>query len=208
VARRGARVLRLRVFNRGDYYGAVNQKVVLENITKVLYPNDEQVQGKELRLEQQYFFVSCSLQDMLRIMRGQKIRSSASTRSSRCSSTTPTRRSRRRADAPAGRRARHGLGRGLGDHRKTFAYTNHTLLPEALERWPLGCSARPAAAPGDHLRDQRALPRRGAHPLPGDEDRIARMSLIDESGERYVRMAHLATSAATRQRRGALHTSC
>jgi starch phosphorylase len=57
------------VFNRGDYYGAVNQKVSSENLTKVLYPNDEQVRGKELRLEQQYFFVSCSLQDMLRIIR-------------------------------------------------------------------------------------------------------------------------------------------
>ena len=61
------------VFNRGDYYGAVNKKIVSENITKVLYPNDEAIQGKELRLEQQFFFVSCSLQDMLRIMRGQKI---------------------------------------------------------------------------------------------------------------------------------------
>ena len=56
------------VFNRGDYWGAVHQKVTSENITKVLYPNDEQVKGKELRLEQQYFFVACSLQDMLRII--------------------------------------------------------------------------------------------------------------------------------------------
>jgi starch phosphorylase len=61
------------VFNRGDYYGAVNRKVVSENITKVLYPNDEQVQGKALRLDQQFFFVSCSLQDMLRILEVQHI---------------------------------------------------------------------------------------------------------------------------------------
>ncbi|HKE96862.1 MAG TPA: glycogen/starch/alpha-glucan phosphorylase, partial [Povalibacter sp.] len=61
------------VFNRGDYYGAVNQKVSSENLSKVLYPNDEQIQGKELRLEQQYFFVCCSLQDMFRILRVQKI---------------------------------------------------------------------------------------------------------------------------------------
>src|SRR6266850_650170 len=60
-------------FNVGDYYGAVHDKVVTENITKVLYPNDEPLQGKQLRLEQQYFFVSCSLQDMLRILRVQKI---------------------------------------------------------------------------------------------------------------------------------------
>ena len=61
------------VFNRGDYYGAVNQKIVSENLSKILYPNDEAVQGKELRLEQQYFFVCCSLQDMLRILRVQRI---------------------------------------------------------------------------------------------------------------------------------------
>jgi starch phosphorylase len=61
------------VFNRGDYYGAVNQKVASENLSKVLYPNDEPAQGKELRLEQQYFFVCCSLQDMLRIMNVQRI---------------------------------------------------------------------------------------------------------------------------------------
>ena len=58
------------VFNRGDYNGAVNQKVMSETLSKVLYPNDEHLEGKELRLEQQYFFVACSLQDMLRIMRG------------------------------------------------------------------------------------------------------------------------------------------
>jgi len=63
----------LSTFNRGDYWGAVHKTMVSENITKGLYPNDEQVQGKELRLQQQYFFVSCSLQDMLRIMRVQKI---------------------------------------------------------------------------------------------------------------------------------------
>ena len=74
------------VFNSGDYYGAVNQKVTSENLSKVLYPNDEQLRGKELRLEQQYFFVSCSLQDMFRILRTQQhARSSAFTRSSRCS---------------------------------------------------------------------------------------------------------------------------
>ncbi len=61
------------IFNSGDYYGAVNQKVDSENLSKVLYPNDEQARGKELRLEQQYFFVSCSLQDMLRILRTQKM---------------------------------------------------------------------------------------------------------------------------------------
>ena len=73
-------------FNSGDYYGAVNQKVTSENLSKVLYPNDEQLRGKELRLEQQYFFVSCSIQDMFRIAaHPAACRSSNFTRSSRCS---------------------------------------------------------------------------------------------------------------------------
>jgi starch phosphorylase len=79
------------VFNQGNYYGAVEDKVASENITKVLYPNDEKLAGKQLRLEQQYFFVSCSLQDMLRILRGRTFPWSSSTKSSPFSSTTPTR---------------------------------------------------------------------------------------------------------------------
>jgi starch phosphorylase len=80
------------VFNRGDYYGAVNQKIVSENLSKILYPNDEAIQGKELRLEQQYFFVCCSLQDMLRILRvmlqARSQSSAISSTSSRISSAT------------------------------------------------------------------------------------------------------------------------
>jgi starch phosphorylase len=131
------------IFNRGDYWGAVNRKIVSENITKVLYPNDEQIQGKELRLEQQYFFVSCSLQDMLRIMRVQKI---------------PLNRFHEKCAVqlndthPAIGVAE--LMRLLVDEhdmdwdeawnvtRQTFAYTNHTLLPEALEQWPVDLFAR------------------------------------------------------------------
>ncbi len=80
------------IFNSGDYYGAVNQKVTSENLSKVLYPNDQELRGKELRLEQQYFFVSCSLQDMFRILRpADSSRWTASTKNSRCSSTTPIR---------------------------------------------------------------------------------------------------------------------
>ena len=81
-------------FNVGDYYGAVQEKMVSETITKVLYPNDEPAAGKRLRLAQQYFFVSCSLQDMLNIARRRpKSRSSGSRRASPCSSTTRIRRS-------------------------------------------------------------------------------------------------------------------
>ena len=174
----------------------MNAKVLSENITKVLYPNDEPVQGKELRLEQQYFFVSCSLQDMLRIM----LRAGACRWSSfhekfavQLNDTHPA-----IAVAELMRLLvdEHGMDWDAAWEitRQTFAYTNHTLLPEALERWPLGAvRARAAAPPGDHLRDQRPLPRRGARcASPATTSGCARLSLIDESGERYVRMAHLA----------------
>jgi len=181
-------------FNSGDYYGAVNQKIISENLSKVLYPNDEQLRGKELRLEQQYFFVSCSLQDMLRILRVQKI---------------PLRRFHEKFAVqlndthPAV--AIPELMRLLVDEhhlpwadawevtRKTFAYTNHTLLPEALERWPVAVFGRVLPR---HLEIVGEINARFLDEVRmrflGDESRISRLSLIDESGERYVRMAHLA----------------
>jgi glycogen phosphorylase len=182
------------IFNSGDYYGAVNQKVASENLSKVLYPNDEQARGKELRLEQQYFFVSCSLQDMMRILRTQKIPVDQfhAKFAVQLNDTHP-------AVAIA------ELMRLLVDEallpwtdawnvtRKTFAYTNHTLLPEALERWPIEVFGRVLP------RILQIIYEINAHFLEevrirflGDEERIVRMSLIDETGERYVRMAHLA----------------
>ena len=182
------------IFNSGDYYGAVNQKVASENLSKVLYPNDEQARGKELRLEQQYFFVSCSLQDMLRILRTQKIPVNQFhvKFAVQLNDTHP-------AVAIA------ELMRLLVDEAllpwaeawsvtsKTFAYTNHTLLPEALERWPIEVFGRVLP------RILQIIYEINAHFLEevrirflGDEARIVRMSLIDESGERHLRMAHLA----------------
>ena len=182
------------IFNSGDYYGAVNQKVTSENISKVLYPNDQELRGKELRLEQQYFFVSCSLQDMFRIIQRQKlpVEKFHEKFAVQLNDTHP-------AIAIA------ELMRLLVDEyvlpwadawsvtRKTFAYTNHTLLPEALERWSLAVFGRVLPR---HLQIIYEI---NAHFLEevrmrylGDEARISRLSLIDESGERYVRMAHLA----------------
>jgi starch phosphorylase len=182
------------VFNRGDYYGAVNQKVVSENLSKVLYPNDEVIQGKELRLEQQYFFVCCSLQDMLRILRVQQI---PLTRfhekfAVQLNDTHPS-------------IAVAELMRLLVDEHamewdtawsitcRTFAYTNHTLLPEALEHWPIPVFAKVLPR---HLEIIYEINARFLDEVRirffGDEARIARLSLIDEHGPRYVRMAHLA----------------
>src|SRR5690606_37076892 len=182
------------VFNRGDYYGAVNQKIVSENLSKVLYPNDEQLRGKQLRLEQQYFFVACSLQDMLRILDVQNV---PVTRfhekfAVQLNDTHPA------IAVPE-------LMRLLVDEhavpweeawditRRTFAYTNHTLLPEALEHWPVALfgSVLPR-----HLELVYEIHARFLHDVRprflGDDGRVAAVSLIDEHGERYVRMAHLA----------------
>jgi starch phosphorylase len=188
----------LGVFNRGDYYGAVQKKVVSENISKILYPNDEQIQGKELRLEQQFFFVSCSLQDMLRILRIQQI---------------PLERFHEKFAVqlndthPAIAIAE--LMRLLVDEngmewsaawsvtQQSFGYTNHTLLPEALERWPVALMSRILPRHMEiifdinaHFMDEVRMR------FPGDAARLARLSLIDESGERYVRMANLASVAS------------
>jgi len=182
-------------FNRGDYYGAVNQKVASENLTKVLYPNDEQVKGKELRLEQQYFFVSCSLQDMLRICQVQKIpperfheKFAVQLNDTHPSVAVPEL-MRLLVDELS-----LDWDRAWSITRQTFGYTNHTLLPEALERWPVAMFGRllPRLLEIIYEINARFLDEvRMA--FFGDEDRIRRMSLIDESGERYVRMAHVAS---------------
>jgi len=182
------------VFNRGDYYGAVNQKVTSENLSKVLYPNDEQLRGKELRLEQQYFFVACSLKDMLRILHGQKIPLERFHEkfAVQLNDTHP-------AIAVA------ELMRLLVDEHvlawedawaittKTLAYTNHTLLPEALECWPLELFKRVLPR---HLEIIYEINARFLDEVRirfmGSDDKVARLSLIDERGDRYVRMAHLA----------------
>jgi len=182
-------------FNRGDYYGAVADKMRSETISKVLYPNDEPEIGKMLRLIQQYFFVSCSLQDMLRLhkMKGLPVERFYETFTVQLNDTHP-------AIAVA------ELMRLLVDEhlvgweaawettQKTFAYTNHTLLPEALEKWPLPLFRDLLPR---HLEiifeiNHRFLDEvRVKYPL--DEERLSRLSLIDETGPKYVRMAHLAT---------------
>ncbi|HKP55860.1 MAG TPA: glycogen/starch/alpha-glucan phosphorylase [Polyangiales bacterium] len=181
-------------FNHGDYYRAVRDKMESETITKVLYPNDEAYEGKVLRLKQQYFFCSCSLQDMLRVhlALGGTPATFHEKWAVQLNDTHP-------AVAVA------ELMRLLVDEhqlawdsawnvtRATFAYTNHTLLPEALEKWPVPLFG--ALLPR-HLEIVYEINRRFLEEVrakfPGDAARLARLSLIDETGERYVRMANLA----------------
>jgi len=181
-------------FNLGDYYGAVDEKLYSENVTKVLYPNDEPTQGKQLRLEQQYFFVCCSLRDMVRIhlQSAKGIHGFHEKYSVQLNDTHP-------AIAVA------ELMRLLVDEhdldwepaweitRSTFAYTNHTLLPEALEKWPIRLfgSLLPRHLEIIYEVNHRFL-EQVRQRFPGDDGRTSRLSLIDEAGDRYVRMAHLA----------------
>ena len=182
-------------FNSGDYYRAVDAKVQAETISKILYPNDEPSVGKELRLKQQYFFVSCALQDMLRIhlLRSDNLDNFNEKFTAQLNDTHPA-----IAVAELMRLLidEHGLNwdRAWDITRNTFAYTNHTLLPEALETWPVALLGRllPRHLEIIYEINSRFLDEVRMH-YPWDSERIARLSLIDEHGERSVRMAHLAT---------------
>lgn len=181
-------------FNKGDYLGAVHDKVFSENVSKVLYPNDNISAGKLLRLEQQYFFVSCSLQDMIRFhfKSGDTIENLEKKFSVQMNDTHPS-----IAIAEMMRLLidEHSLDWDSAWKKTTamFGYTNHTLLPEALERWPVELfgSLLPR-----HLEIIYEINRRFLEDVksrfPGDDALLSRLSIIDDSGERYVRMAHLA----------------
>ncbi len=193
---RAIRSLALDAFNAGDYYRAVEDEVVSETVTKVLYPNDEPEAGKQLRLLQQHFFVSCSLQDILHLVEDL---AGADT------STLPDRAAVQLNDTHPSIAVAE-LMRLLVDERDvdwdeawritvaTLAYTNHTLLPEALETWPLAMFERFLPR---HLEIIFEINRRFLDEVqdrfPGEEDRVRRMSIIGEDGGKCVRMAHLAT---------------
>jgi starch phosphorylase len=182
------------IFNRGDFAGAASQEVESETLTKVLYPNDDSPQGKRLRLAQQYFFVSCSIQDMVRITKRHKvpIERFHEKFAIQLNDTHP-------AIAVA------ELMRLLLDQegmewdkaweitRKSLSYTNHTILPEALERWPLDLVAHMLPR---HMEIIFEINARFLNEMRvrflGNDAIVARLSLIDESGERYVRMANIA----------------
>jgi starch phosphorylase len=185
-------------FNHGDYYRAVEDKMMSENITKVLYPNDEPIQGQILRLQQQAFFVSCSLRDMLRMhsLVGGKPENFHEKVAVQLNDTHPA-----IAVAELMRLLldEHKLDWDTAWHAtcRAIAYTNHTLLPEALEKWPLRLFGQllPRHLEIIYEVNRRFLEQVRAR-FPDDNTRLSRMSIIDESGERYVRMAHLATVAS------------
>jgi len=181
-------------FNMGDYYGAVEEKVASETISKVLYPNDEPSLGKQLRLSQQYFFVSCSLQDMLRIHRrgGGGPDTFDKRYAVQLNDTHPA-----IAVAELMRLLvdRQGMEweRAWEITQNTLSYTNHTLLPEALEKWSLPLFRKVLPR---HLEIIFEINRRFLEEVrrtfPVDDERLRRLSLIDETDDRYVRMANLA----------------
>jgi len=182
-------------FNAGDYAEAVAEKITAENITMVLYPNDANENGKELRLRQQYFLASASLQDVTTHWVGLHGEDFSRFAEKSCFQLNDTHPSIAIAELMRLLIDIHGLtwDKAWAITKTSMAYTNHTLLPEALEKWPVKLM-------------QRLLPRVmeiifeiNAHFMaevsmhwPADNDRLNRMSIIEEGDEQQVRMAHLA----------------
>ncbi len=185
-------------FNIGDYYGAVEEKVGSETLSKVLYPNDGTDEGRRLRLKQQHFFVSCSLQDMLKSLEKRSIplEEFSNHWTVQLNDTHP-------AIAVA------ELMRLLIDNyhfdwdkaweitSKSVSYTNHTLLPEALEKWDLDLfrSLLPRHLELIYEINQRFLQKVRLR-YPGNDSILRQLSIIDEDGGKAIRMAHLATIGA------------
>ena len=181
-------------FSHGDFFGAVRDKVASENISKILYPNDEFTEGKQLRLAQQFFFVSCSLQHIVKIQLHAN-RPLADLHRNFAIQMNDTHPAISVAELMRLLVDEHGMEWDAAWHvtQSTLSYTNHTLLPEALEQWPraLFGSLLPR-----HLEIVDEINRRHLENVrqrfPNDEERALRLSLVDEHGEKYVRMAHLA----------------
>jgi starch phosphorylase len=181
-------------FKSGDYFGAVNEKIASESIGKILYPDDEPYAGKQLRLAQQYFYVSCALQDLIRLhlLRWKSIHTFSQSFAVQLNDTHA-------AIAVA------ELMRLLVDDylvswdkawyitQNTFSCTNHTILPEAFQKWPLPLFA--GILPR-HLEIIYEINRRFLDEIwlkyPENNEKLTRLSLIDESDQKYVRMEYLA----------------
>ncbi|MBM4136904.1 MAG: glycogen/starch/alpha-glucan phosphorylase [Nitrospira sp.] len=182
-------------FNTGDYFGAVNEKIASESISKILYPDDEPYIGKHLRLAQQYFFVSCALQDMIRLhlLRWKSIHTFSDSFAVQLNDTHST--------IAVAEMMRLLVDEHLVSWDKawyitqnTFSYTNHTILPEALEKWPLPLFA--GILPR-HLEIIYEINRRFLDEIwlkyPNNYEKLTRLSIIDESDQKYVRITQLAS---------------
>jgi starch phosphorylase len=182
-------------FNAGDYVGAVEANSSAENISRVLYPNDKSENGRELRLRQQYFLASASLQDIVRrwvSKHGEQFATFADKNVCQLNDTHPT-----IAVAELMRLLmdEHALGwdEAWAITSRCMAYTNHTLLPEALEKWPVWLFKSLLPRLLDIIYEINArFMRLVANRWPGDTERLARMSIIEESASPQVRMAYLA----------------
>ena len=191
---KATRDFELQYFNEGNYIKAVEEKNASENLSRVLYPDDTTFMGKELRLKQQYFFVSASLQDIIHryCSAHDNFDAFADKVAIQLNDTHPA------IAIPELMRLLLDMYYLSWDQawdivRHTFAYTNHTLLPEALETWPVVLFERMLPR---HLQiiyeiNQRFLDE-VRHWYPGDQDLVRRLSIVDERGERRLRMAHLA----------------
>ncbi len=195
---RGSSQFNLKVFNAGDYIDAVRQQSMSENISRVLYPEDSTPAGKELRLRQQYFFTACALADLVRVadIEGLEITEIPERATIQLNDTHPV------IAIPELMRIlidERGLDydTAWSITRRTFNYTCHTLLPEALERWSVGLlqSLLPRHMELIYTINKRFLEDVRKR-YPKDESRVIRMSIIEEGPERMVRMAHLATVAS------------
>jgi starch phosphorylase len=186
------------LFNAGRHSEASNEQVDAKNVSRILYPDDTTPQGKELRFKQQYFFVSASLQDMLaqHLAEARGFDTLPDTIAIQLNDTHPA------LAIPELMRLlvdEHEVDweRAWAITRRVFSYTNHTLLPEALEAWPIAYFERilPRHLQLIYLINRTLLDEVSAK-HPGDNDRRRRMSLIDEGNGRQVRMAHLAVVAS------------
>ena len=188
----------MQIFNSGDYIRAVEQKIATETVSKVLYPSDSVASGKELRLVQEYFMVACALRDIVRRFKEEheSIERLPDQVALQMNDTHPS-------------LAVAELMRILVDEESVTweraweitqavcGYTNHTLLPEALEKWPVALLERVLPR---HLQVIFEINHRFLNEVrrrwPGDDARVARMSLVEEQPERQVRMAHLAIAGS------------
>ncbi len=188
----------LHAFNSGDYARAAEFKNQFENVSWVLYPNDSTPAGRELRLKQEYFFTSASLQDILHrhLSEGHTVAELPEKVAIHMNDTHPAigvaEWMRLLMDV-------HGLtwARAWATTRQCFSYTNHTLMPEALETWPVSLVQQVLPRHMEIIyRINLELLNAVDAAEPGDLDLLRRLSLIDEYGEKRVRMAHLAVAGS------------